>query len=85
MSPYTYIKTEDLPMLFKQLTQSLAKALALQGGKSMHTLTPTQVTAAGKVLVCIFCSQSGYFIAQCLVFQDYITVKESRGKDCPSQ
>jgi hypothetical protein len=65
--------------LFDQFAQSLAKVLTLQGVKSsMLTLMPSQVTAASDTLVCIFCGQSGHFIAQCLVCQDYLTNRKGK-------
>jgi hypothetical protein len=74
-----YVKAEDLSTLFEQMAQSFIKVLALQGNKQRLMTTTTssstnpQAAASLDPLNCVFCGQSGHFIAQCLVCADYIT------------
>jgi hypothetical protein len=70
-----YIKAEDLLTLFEQMAQSFLKVLAPQKLTTNHasSSTNTQATTTLDPLSCIFCSQSGHFIVQCLICADYIT------------
>jgi hypothetical protein len=58
--------------LFEQMAQSFLKVLALQKSTTSSS-TNTQAMTTLDPLSCAFCSQSGHFIAQCLVCVDYIT------------
>jgi hypothetical protein len=61
------------------MAQSFIKVLTLQGNKqklmtsTASSSTNAQATTALDLLSCVFCGQSGHFIAQCLVCADYIT------------
>jgi hypothetical protein len=69
-----YVKVEDLSTLFEQMAQSFLKVLALQKSTTNHATSSTNAQATMlDLLSCTFCSQSGHFIAQCLVCADYIT------------
>jgi hypothetical protein len=78
MSPY--IKTEDLLTLFEQMAQTFLKVLTPQKSTTSHASSSTnaQATTTLDPLSCAFCSQSGHFIAQCLVCVDYITNKKCK-------
>jgi hypothetical protein len=69
-----YIKAEDLSMLFEQMAQSFLKVLTLPKSTTNHAGSSTNAQATMlDLLSCAFCSQTGHFIAQCLVCVDYIT------------
>jgi hypothetical protein len=62
-------------MLFEQMAQTFLKVLMPQKSTTTHmsSSTNTQAMTTLDPLSCVFCSQSGHFIAQCLVCADYIT------------
>jgi hypothetical protein len=70
-----YVKVKDLSMLFKQMAQSSLKVLTPQKSMTNRASSSTNAQAMTMLdlLSCIFCSQSGHFIAQCLICVDYIT------------
>jgi hypothetical protein len=70
-----YVKVEDLLTLFEQMAQTFLKVLTPQNSTTSHASSSTnaQATTTLDPLSCAFCSQSGYFIAQCLIYADYIT------------
>jgi hypothetical protein len=59
--------------LFEQMAQSFLKVLMLQKSTTNHASSSAQATTTLDPLSCAFCSQTDYFIAQCLVCADYIT------------
>jgi hypothetical protein len=71
----SYVKVEDLSTLFEQMAQSFLKVLTLQKSTANHASSSTnaQVMTMLDPLSCVFCGQTGHFIAQCLVCADYNT------------
>jgi hypothetical protein len=70
-----YVKVKDLLTLLEPMAQSFLKVLTPQKSMTNHASSSTnaQVTTTLDPLICAFCSQSGHFIAQCLICADYIT------------
>jgi hypothetical protein len=70
-----YVKVEDLSTLFEQMAQSFLKVLMPQKSMTNHASSSTNAQAITTLdlLSCAFCGQSGHYIAQCLVWADYIT------------
>jgi hypothetical protein len=63
--------------LFEQMAQSFLKVLTPPKSTTNHTSSSTNAQATTlDPLSCAFCSQTGHFIAQCLVCADYITNKK---------
>jgi hypothetical protein len=67
-------------MLFEQMAQSFLKVLTPQKSMTNHASSSTNAQAMTMLdpLSCAFCSQSSHFIAQCLVYVDYITNKKCK-------
>jgi hypothetical protein len=75
------IKAEDLSTLFEQMAQSFLKVLMPQKSMTNHASSSTNAQATTlDPLSCAFCSQTGHFIAECLVCVDYITNEKCKRK-----
>jgi hypothetical protein len=75
-----YVKAEDLSTRFEQMAQTFLKVLAPKKSATATTSPSTNAPAAAALnpLSCAFCGQSGHFIAQCLVCDDYLTNKKCK-------